>query len=555
MSLFSLHMQRLKAGASQAHTLQHVPEWIVQNTFLDGRPFSFSGHRYQIDILRDQSKNLVVIKPSQIGASEMISRMILAKAAILRPYNVIYTMPSAKAAQDFCKGRVSTIVDESPYLQNLVDKNNDSVTMKRIGYSLIHFKGAFKDAQAISIPADCVVADEYSYCDPTIVKQFQSRLTHSHHKHTIYFSTPLLPGLGIDREFQETRKHYRLCKCNHCNEWFWPQFLDHCRIPGHDVDWMSVTRIELSNLPWQETAIFCPHCGEEPDLSHEHREWVCSNPDSKLNAHGYHCTPFDVPTRIKPSYLAEKSVAYNRKIDWVQQNLGLAAEDKESSLFRSEVEACLISGEVNKYACVLGLDLGMESHATVLAVLPDVKIVVHTEKIPLANLVERYHSLVREWNIRMSTVDFAPYTDSVLRMQQRDPNLYACIYSTAASAEPYKVVTQAPDADRGRPDIRRVTAYRDVMFDTMMMALRTKGVLKVREDNDVEWIDHMLSMKRVKDYTNDGGLRYVWQKTDGIDHYAHSLVYALISSMMLGVSKGSNVMLPMISTFRVNPQE
>jgi hypothetical protein len=43
---------------------------------------------------------------------------------------------------------------------------------------------------------------------------------------------------------------------------------------------------------------------------------------------------------------------------------------------------------------------------------------------------------------------------------------------------------------------------------------------------------------------------FVWVKTTGNDHMHHSLLYALVASRMLGVSAGSQVRLPMVSSFK-----
>lgn len=553
MSVFQQHLERLKAGAFQAKSLEQVPEWLEQNTFLNGKPFSFSGHRYQLGIIRSKAQNLAVIKPSQIGASEMVARMILARAAILKPYNVIYAMPSAKAAQDFFKTRVSPVVEESPYLSALVDRSNDSVGMKRIGYSTITAKGARLDSQAISVPADCVCADEYAFCDQTVVKQFNSRLTHSPHKHMIYFSTPLMPNMSIHTEFMGSRRHFRMCKCVHCNEWFWPNFLEHCRIHEHDVDWMLVTKQQLMDLPWQDTQIYCPNCGKVPDLSHEFREWVCENDDSRSNSDGFRCSPFDVPSLIKPAYLAEKSVAYNRKVDWLNNNLGLEAEDKESSLLRVEVEECLIAERPDRGLRVIGMDIGMTSHLVVMEVRHDVRVVIHLEAIPIQNLQTRYFEVKREFNAIASILDGMPYTETVLAIQSKDPNCWANFYSTTKSTELFRVKMQDEDRDKAKVELRRVTIFRDLAFDQLMLEVRMKTLLKLRSDNDSVWVDHMLSMKRMQEMMDDGNIRMTWIKSDGNDHSAHATVFAMVASRLVGASRGVGVALPLVSTFKVKP--
>jgi len=547
------HLQRIRHGATRAVSVEETAQWIETNTTMNGKPFSFSGHRYQLGILAAKTQNLVVIKPSQIGASEMMSRMILARAAMLRPYNVIYAMPNAKAAQDFCKTRVSTVINESPMLRKLVDNNNDSVSMKKVGYSHIFFRGAFKESQSISTPSDAVCVDEYAFCDQTVVKQFNSRLTHSPHKHMIYFSTPLLPNHSIHAEFLASKRHFRMCKCNHCNEWFWPNFLDHCRIPGHDVDWLLVNKVQLMELPWQETQIYCPNCSKIPDLSHENREWVCENETSKSNSSGFRCSPFDVPALIKPAYIAEKSVAYARKIDWLNNNCGLEAEDKESSLFRSEVEACLISEQPAKGLRVMGLDVGMVSHAIIMEVRHDVCVVIRVETIPVQDLQTRYFELKREFNVLATVMDALPYTETCLAIQAKDPNCWASFYSVAKSAELFKVQTQEEDREKGRNPLRKVTVYRDLVFDQMMLDIRMKTLLKLRSDQDTIWIDHMLSMKRMREMLPDGNIRMTWVKTDGEDHSAHATAFAMIAGRLVGTSRGVAAPLPLISSFRIKP--
>ncbi len=552
---FASHFERLVAASSKEKSLYDVPEWLTKNTFLYGRPYSFSGRRYQLDILRDSSVHLGVKKPSQVGLSEMIARMMLARSSIIQPYNVIYAMPTAGAARDFCKARVTPIIDQSPALSDMVDKKNDSTTMKGIGVSLLHFKGAFSDAQAISTPADAVIADEYDFCDVTVVNQYNSRLTASPHKHFIKFSTPTLPGVGMDKEMSESRRFYRKCKCKHCNHWFWPDFLKHCRIVGHEVDWMTLTKPQLENLPWQRTSIFCPSCGKIPDLSHEYREWVCENPDSNYLAAGYNVSPFDVPSIIKPSYLAEKSVAYNRKIDWMNVNLGMAAEDKESTLLPSELLAIDIQAQQGiRGHRVLGVDLGLTCHFVVAVVLADdTRIVIHKEKVPVGNLEKRYHEVCKEFSVRVAVMDFLPYSETVLRLQSRDPRLFAALYTQSKGTDVFTPYVREADEVAGVLESRRVSINRDLLLDAIMQLIRSKIILNMLDGiNDADWRKHLVSMKRIKCYTADEQLTYKWEKTDGEDHFHHALGYAEIAARMCGMAIAvSGSALPLVTKIKV----
>lgn len=307
------------------------------------------------------------------------------------------------------------------------------------------------------------------------------------------------------------------------------------------------------SMPWQSTDLFCPKCGGRPDLSHENRQWVCENSEAKYIGAGYAVSPFDVPSLIKPAYLAEKSVAYGRKIDWLNVNLGLAAEDKESTILRSEIEAIMVDGADGFGGIVMGLDLGMICHATIGMAMPDgMMAIVHTEQIPVSNLMTRYFELKAQWRVRITVADFYPYSETILRMQARDMNLFAAIYVTTKSTEPFNVKHVDEDKENGKPATNRVNINRDVAFDMMMYAVRSKSLLKRRDANDELWTKHMLSMKRLKVFGPNDEMMYQWQKTDGEDHFAHSAVYAQVAGKLLGMSVGAGGgRLPLLSSFKV----
>ena len=252
------HLERLRAATTGKFSRKDIVRWIETNTFLKGEPFSFKDHEYAIQIVEDDSESIVVTKPSQVGMSETIARLLLARAAIT-PMNIIYVMPTHSAATDFAKGRVNEIISESPYLSNAIDKGVDNVSIKKIGYSYIFFKGSSKDSQAISRPASAVICDEYNYCSETIVAQYQSRLNHSERKERLFFSTPTLPGRGVSAMLEESKQHYRMVKCCHCNTWSWPTLPDDIRIPGlANIDWPTLNKSKLATIDYREAYFAFP---------------------------------------------------------------------------------------------------------------------------------------------------------------------------------------------------------------------------------------------------------------------------------------------------------
>lgn len=552
-AIFKRHTARLRSSLA-AHSPDTICEFIETHTFLKGQKFSFAGHEYQRKILEDPAQNIVIIKSAQIGISEMSARLALARCNLVNGFSTIYTLPSASAAQNFMKTRIDPVVDSSPYLKESVSKDVDNSSVKRFADSYLYLKGCQVDRQAISVPADMLVADEVDNSSQDVLTLFESRLIHSPYALTVKLSTPTIPGYGIDIAYKQSKRKLNLCKCHKCNHWFYPDYFEHVKIPGYDKPLAEVTKMDFANptFRWMGAYVACPKCGAEADLSPAYREWVVENPDDAFVDSGYRISPFDCPTIIKPAALVKSSVEYERPQDFHNQRLGVPMEDKETSLSVAELDRAIISEYVGGgYSYVMGIDLGLTCWVTIAAVLPDnALVIVHTEGVPMHDLVRRRRELAKQYRVRMTVIDSGPYTETVYRIQQESPNVFAAVYVQSKSVELFKVKDEDEDTEKGRLGLRQVNIARDRGFDLVMASVRLGQIHKVADKNDDTWKVHLLDQKRVKLFRG-GELVFSWVKTQGQDHLAHSLLYALVASRILGVSSGGVGMIQMVSTFRV----
>lgn len=545
---FQRHVARLLSSMS-AHSRETICEFITTNTKLRGEPFSFQDHEYQEFILRDQSKEKVIIKSAQMGISEMSARLALAMGNLIPGFSTIYTLPSAKAAMNFMKTRIDPIISGSDYLKEAISKTVDNTDMKQFGDSYLYLKGAQVDSQAISVPADMLIGDEVDNSNQEVLTLFESRLIHSKYQYNVKLSTPSVPGYGIDKAYKESRRHVHLCKCHHCNEWFEPDYFQHVKIPGFSGDIAKdivKSTFASPNFRWQEAFVACPRCGKPADLSEQYRNWVCENPGDNYVAAGFKVSPFSCPNIILPSHLVRDSVKYERLQDFYNQRLGMALEDKEASLGEEELLKCLITDEVSlSYPMVMGLDMGNLCACVIMAVLPDERLVViHKEMIPLFRVVERRRELAKTYRVRACVVDHGPYTETVYRMQQTDSKVFAAVYvRNKKSAEIYKVKEQEENKEEGKQELRIVFISRDKGFDSVMGNVRNnkllfraeQGVVKEHLSlNDAMFIRHMQDQKRVREFDGDE-LVFVWRKVTGEDHYHHAVLYGTVASKILGV--------------------
>jgi len=547
------HLSRLHSSLS-AHSPDTICDFILQHTYLNGKKFSFEGHEYQRKILEDNAQNIYIVKSAQLGISEMSARKALGNCALIDGFSTIYTLPSATAAQNFMQTRINPVVDGSPYLKELVDKNVDNTSIKRFSNSYLYLKGCQVDRQAISVPADMLVCDEVNNSDQDVLSLFESRLIHSAYALRVFLSTPSIPNFGIDRMFKQSKQKYSMCQCTSCRNWFVPEYHDHVKVPGFDDDLQKITKAMFADpkFLWMNAYVQCPKCKKPVDMPKAKRQWVVKNPDDAFVDSGYQISPFDCPTIIKTPDLVKASVNYERQIDFYNQRLGKSLEDRETSLLRTELEEITITerpGGMHSY--VMGLDMGTVCHAQVCAVLPDqTLVVVRTEAIPLHLVVARTEELQREYRLRMMVVDRGPMTEAVYQIQQRIRNSFAAVYVNSKGIELFKITDREAVAEKGVEDMRQVNICKDACMDVLMALIRTGKILKMSDEQNEIWYTHMTDNKRVQMFKN-GELVYTWVKTMKVDHYHMGLLYALVASRILGVSDDYGTALPLLSSFQV----
>ena len=116
---FEQHMQRIRAATTQRLHRRDAARWIEQNTYINGRRFSFKDHEYQERILLEEAPDVVVTKCAQVGISEMSLRLAAALPQIMPgAFRIGYVMPSATAASDYAQARFGPVVRGSPALRS-----------------------------------------------------------------------------------------------------------------------------------------------------------------------------------------------------------------------------------------------------------------------------------------------------------------------------------------------------------------------------------------------------------------------------------------------------
>ncbi len=559
---FKNHLQRLKAGASQATALSETSRWISENTLSGGRPYSYKGREFQKKILDSSAREVVTRKCSQIGLTEMTVRKALALCGMLKDFTTIYTLPTATLAVIIAKTRVNPVIKDSPFLNSTIG-GSDNVEVKEFNNgSFLYLRGAASSNAPISIPADFLVHDELDFSDGLVISQYHSRLTASEHKMKMKLSTPTLPGKGIDYEFIRSRRHFNFVKCDHCGHSFIPSYYDHVKIPGYTGDLMEITKKNIHKIDYQHAYVECPKCGKAPDMGVDHREWVIENPDENHVAEGFQVSPFDAPTIITPGYLVQSSTVYTNIAEFVNFNLGLPFFSKESVLAPDEVRGTIIQNRLEgSRFCVMGVDLGKTCHIVIANCSYDGSMqVVHREAVPLGNLKERYKALRVVFRVRTAVIDSLPYTDMVMALQSLDRNLWACVYTQSKGTALYTIHKKEDEDNVGEQVQRQLNVARDRTFDALMSYIRSgdMSVLTQGEELDEEFVSHCTDMRRVKDWNmKTQTIEFRWLKSeDGNDHFWFALSFAYLAKFIIGQTTGDGGgTLQMLNTFKLTKDE
>ena len=150
-------------------------------------------------------------------------------------------------------------------------------------------------------------------------------------------------------------------------------------------------------------------------------------------------------------------------------------------------------------------------------------------------------------------LDEQPYVETILNLQQTDPNMFSGMFVTRKGLALYDTQTREESERDGKMAVRRVSINKNALLDVVLDELRS-GNIKIRKDQNWEDVkEQCTSMKRIKQLTDDG-VQYIWRKpTDGSDHFHMALGYVYLAAQLRGaVSRGSGLA-PMVTSFKLKP--
>lgn len=510
-------------------------EWLCKNTYLKGRPFSFSRYPFQRELVDDTHPNLTCIKPSQVGVSEIFQRAALAFLTRNRNTKGIYAYPDDEMRKKNVQTRVMPLVEGTKAF-NLESNTNTpvrSIQLLQISNSFLYMTGS-KVGDATSTDADFVFIDEYDLHNMAIASLFSSRLQNSDFKLKKKFSTPTYSEFGIDQDFKNSDQTYYLIRCDACNHWqfpvFEPQFVVIPKLPSDLNNLLEIDQgmIDTFNMELDNSYVCCERCRAPLDLGREdNRSWVAKYP-SRTHSRGRKVNPFSVATRPVKDIITEL-LEYKRK-DFIRgfKNSVLGeAEDSSSARIsevdiRSAITGCANPDDPSLHKPGLPTWVGIDMGHTVHLVLGQGYNLAHIdiilmESFPIDKLFSRLQELDSKYHLTGGLVDRHPESLAANGCREiTNGRVLPCEYR---GTKEFSLV-DSPD----KSYISHCQADRTTLLDEVASAIRLKNLtFSGYAQNASDIVVHLRNMVRQEAPETPA----VWVKLDPQDHFFHATGFLL----------------------------
>ncbi len=545
----------LQAARSQTKsTKDSIKSFILEETRLNGEPFSLKNHEYQemvIDLHLDPDVNFVCSKVAQTGISEVIYRIKLAYAYLVPGYFSALILPSLGQVTEVMKTRIASIINESKALREMVDPKIDSASLKRLLNNSILYalsgSGTSKST-AITRPLRDITVDELARVDMKTVTSMTSRQKRQSHKSTSFFSTPIFAGYDISAEMELCGKVMEaILICEKCNHEFFPNFYNDVKIPSYSgaLENLTVKKIAFDEIPIHKAFLECPKCKRKIPFGYPHTKWVDTAENKNLPKVGMKIGPFESPAFVQPVDLIKEMVTNTDKNEFEQQALGIPTSYKDSSLDITQIR---FENEPSGILNVMGVDVGKWVWVTVGTVVES-QLYIHTlRRVALKDAREEIPKIHAEFRCVCGVMDLLPNQELSTSLTRTIPNFWCAIYKTYKTPRPELFSLTMRD-DEAVGVIKQVTINMSPMFDHMA-GLITDGMISFKSSEmDQTLINHMKVMRRIKDTKLTAELKanvYRWVKPGRLsdssggsseDHFFHSTAYCTVAAKLLAKSQ------------------
>lgn len=547
-SMAGAAIQGIREAAERERTSDTAPKTLLEYAEryrrIDQQPFSLEMYPPLRALYEDESRTIVVMKPSQRGVSEWaITKALfvmdrgpthfgLNKSGL----NVGYIFPTDVALRDFSKERVSGLREEHEHLRRLLGTSPyDAVGFKQIGHSYLYMRGGSSEAGLLSFTADMIVRDEYDKIPQNSRELAEKRMNASLLKVLVDVSTPTLPGIGIHARFMASDQHVYMQECPNCHQENQYDFFRDVTVDGSRYDvWEHWDEQQIRRC---DVALTCPKC--EYELDRKARcvlgSYVPQFPDVQ-GLRGYHVPALAFPF-VNLMDLTVKAVNSDpsAREQFMRQDLGVPYHTKGSGIAEEDLVPLslgLPNGQLppGPYTRICaGIDVGGRIHVRINGS----KLGEQKRYCLLMTSVATWaevDDLMATYNVQMAVVDAYP--------EQHEASAFVSRWKGRAVIGDYPTNMGALKGTLFAPDSRKAVQDGFVRINRTMGLDRVMTKILGQQEhwptsivNDPEVRGHMTAMARLTTIDARGQVVASWVRLKA-DHYFHASCYAEIAEQL-----------------------
>lgn len=257
---------------------------------VDAHPFSLKGREYERDILRDESKIIVIPKGAQLGLTTVFI-LKSCHAILVRSKSVLYLLPLKAGSVGFVQSRIDPVLDSNKEALAAefarVDNRGQKVTAKGVKWNI---RGTNIQSELREVPSDILVLDERDVANEENLDDAYARLDGSDYARVYELSTPTVDGHGVygDDGWESTDKMRWWVACPHCGS-------------KQVISFEDNVMMHLGNsIEDSQDSCRCQHCHKpftdaDRGAMNATGTWVPDEPGA--NKRGYHISQFNSPTK------------------------------------------------------------------------------------------------------------------------------------------------------------------------------------------------------------------------------------------------------------------
>lgn len=508
--------------------------WALKYKTIKGKPTTYVStknpykHRpWQRAILDDPHPNKVIEKSRQLGLSETGMTEVLHFLINHETTKAMYIFPRNQQMVDFSKSRINPVFQGSEYFSSLLDKEANSVSTKKILDSYLFMRTGWGSALGEGADIDHLDIDEYDRLKEGVELAFQEGLSSSKYGLMRRWSTPTIPGRGVNGLFQKSDQMRYFHTCPHCGEKQFLTFQDN--IIQVDPKGVNPVNHEIKDGTF---IVGCKKCKKELNRW-DIGEWHPLYP-SVHETRGYHISQLDAVwvsaddiMRRQFNYTS-RQLFFNYVIGEPYTAEGLLITDEDiKGAIRLPHE--VLSRTDTYVGIAAGIDWGDWSYMTIVGIKAngavDLLSMYQVQDDPTHPLksVGFFCAVLRAYRPNIVVADAGYGADRNTYGYTQYPDAwYACYWTTSKDAN-----ARIRFKDQYNEKTHEITVDKTVKIQRTLHALKGRLIGLFPWGEKLAMLTEHIKNTRVMDEESDGRI-YQRATRVGADHYMCALTYALI---------------------------